>query len=194
MKWIEDRSENLMAMNHSRDIVCEIEIAATEDGRILGMRGIVQGDMGAYVRTNGGTVASKGAQYLPGPYRIPAISCEVQFLITNKTPVGTFRGPGRFETNFCRERLLDLMAGDLGIDPAELRRRNLIEPAELPYRLGKMVPGDPEVTFDRGDYPSALKRLLAEVAYGHWMNRQGEISNGLAHGLGIACVIEGSGV
>ena len=192
VKWIEDRGENLMAMNHSRDIVCELEIAAREDGRILGMRGIVQGDMGAYVRTNGGTVASKGAQYLPGPYRIPAISCEVQFLITNKTPVGTFRGPGRFETNFCRERLLDLMAGDLGIDPAELRLRNLIKPEELPYRLGKMGPGDPDVTFDRGDYPSALKRLLDEVAYEDWKDRQGEISNGRAHGLGIACFIEGS--
>ena len=192
VKWIEDRAENLMAMNHSRDMICELEISATEDGRILGMQGLVQGDMGAYVRTNGGTVASKGAQYLPGPYRIPAISFEVQFLVTNKTPVGTFRGPGRFETNFCRERLIDLMAGDLGIDPAEIRLRNLIEPAELPYRLGKMVPGDPDVTFDRGDYPSALKRLLNEAAYEDWKDRQGEVFKGRAYGLGIACFIEGS--
>ncbi len=192
VKWIEDRAENLMAMNHSRDIVCELEIAATEDGRILGMRAIVQGDMGAYLRTNGGTVASKAVQFLPGPYRIPAFSCDAQFLVTNKTPVGTFRGPGRFEANFCRERLLDLMAGDLGIDPAELRLRNLMEPAELPYPTGELVPGDPDATYDPGDYPATLRRLLDEADYADWKDRQGEISGGRAHGLGIACFIESS--
>lgn len=192
IKWIEDRRENLTATNHSRDIVCELEIAATADGRILGMRGTVQGDMGAYIRTNGGVVPSKAAQFLPGPYRVPAFSCDVQFLITNKTPVGTFRGPGRFEANFCRERMLDLMAGDLGIDPAEIRLRNLMEPAELPYRIGELVPGDPDATFDRGNYPSALNRLLAEAGYDDWKDRQGEIIDGRAHGLGIACFIESS--
>lgn len=192
VKWIEDRRENLTATNHSRDIVCDLEIAATEDGRILGMRGTVQGDMGAYIRTNGGVVPSKAAQFLPGPYRVPAFSCDVQFLITNKTPVGTFRGPGRFEANFCRERILDLMAGDLGIDPAEIRLRNLMEPAELPYRIGELVPGDPDATFDRGNYPSALNRLLAEAQYDDWKDRQGEIIDGRAYGLGIACFIESS--
>ena len=192
VKWIEDRRENLTATNHSRDIICDLEIAATDDGRILGMRGTVQGDMGAYIRTNGGVVPSKAAQFLPGPYRVPAFSCDVQFLITNKTPVGTFRGPGRFEANFCRERLLDLMAGDLGIDPAEIRLRNLIEPAELPFRIGELVPGDPDATFDRGNYPSALNRLLAEAGYDDWKHRQGEIIDGRAHGLGIACFIESS--
>lgn len=192
VKWIEDRRENLTATNHSRDIICEVEIAATADGHILGMRGTVQGDMGAYIRTNGGVVPSKAAQFLPGPYRVPAFSCDVQFLVTNKTPVGTFRGPGRFEANFCRERLLDLMAGDLGIDPADIRTRNLMEPAELPYRIGELVPGDPDATFDAGDYASALNRLLAEAGYDDWKDRQGEIVDGRAHGLGIACFIESS--
>lgn len=192
VKWTEDRRENLTATNHSRDIVCEVEIAATEDGRILGLRGTVQGDMGAYIRTNGGVVPSKAAQFLPGPYRIPAFSCDVQFLVTNKTPVGTFRGPGRFEANFCRERLLDLMAADLGIDPADIRARNLMSPAELPYRIGELVPGDPDATFDPGDYASALNRLLAEADHDAWKNRQGEIIDGRAHGLGIACFIESS--
>jgi len=192
VKWIEDRRENLTATNHSRDIVCDVEIAATEDGCILGMRAIVQGDMGAYIRTNGGVVPSKAAQFLPGPYRVPDFSCDVQFLITNKTPVGTFRGPGRFEANFCRERLLDMMAADLGIDPAELRHRNLMEPADLPYRIGELVPGDPDATFDRGNYPSALNRLLDEVGYDDWKDRQGDIIDGRTHGLGIACFIESS--
>lgn len=192
VKWIEDRRENLTATNHSRDIVCDLEIATTDDGRILGMRATVQGDMGAYIRTNGGVVASKAAQFLPGPYRVPAFSCDVQFLITNKTPVGTFRGPGRFEANFCRERMLDMVAADLNIDPAELRLRNLMEPADLPYSIGELVPGDVNATFDRGNYPSALNQLLDEVGYADWKNRQGEIINGHAYGLGIACFIESS--
>lgn len=192
VKWIEDRRENLTATNHSRDIVCDLEIATSNDGKILGMRATVQGDMGAYVRTNGGVVASKAAQFLPGPYRVPSFSCDVQFLITNKTPVGTFRGPGRFEANFCRERLLDMVAADLNIDPAELRLRNLMEPAELPYRIGELVPGDVNATFDRGNYPSALNQLLDEVGYADWKDRQGEIIDGRAHGLGIACFIESS--
>ena len=192
VKWIEDRRENLTATNHSRDIICDLEIAATEDGRILAMRGTVQGDMGAYIRTNGGVVPSKAAQFLPGPYRVPAFSCDVQFLITNKTPVGTFRGPGRFEANFCRERLLDMMAADLGIDPADIRLRNLMQPADLPFRIGELVPGDPDATFDRGNYPSALNRLLAEIGYDDWKDRQGAIVDGRAHGLGIACFIESS--
>lgn len=192
VKWIEDRRENLTATNHSRDIVCDLEVASTEDGRILAMRATVQGDMGAYIRTNGGVVASKAAQFLPGPYRVPSFSCEVQFLITNKTPVGTFRGPGRFEANFCRERMLDMVAADLKIDPAELRFRNLMEPAELPYRIGELVPGDVNATFDRGNYPSAFKRLLDQVGYADWKDRQGEIVNRRAYGLGIACFIESS--
>lgn len=192
VKWIEDRRENLTATNHSRDIVCDVEIAATKDGQILGMRGTVQGDMGAYIRTNGGVVPSKAAQFLPGPYRVPAFSCDVQFLITNKTPVGTFRGPGRFEANFCRERLLDLMAADLGIDPADIRLQNLMQSAELPYRIGELVPGDADAAFDPGNYPSALTRLLAEAGYDDWKDRQGAIIDGRAHGLGIACFIESS--
>ncbi len=192
VKWIEDRREHLMASNHSRDIVCDLEIAATRDGRILGLRGSVQGDMGAYIRTNGGIVPSRAAQFLPGPYRIPSFACEVRALITNKTPVGTYRGPGRFEANFCRERLLDMMAGDLGIDPAELRLRNLMEPTELPYRTGELVPGDPDATFDAGDYPSALRRVLDEIDYPSWKQRQGELRDGKAVGLGLACFIESS--
>lgn len=192
VKWIEDRRENLSATNHSRDIVCELEIAADSDGRISGMRGTVQGDMGAYIRTNGGVVASKAAQFLPGPYRVPSFACDVQFLITNKTPVGTYRGPGRFEANFCRERLLDMMAADLNIDPAELRLRNLLAPVDLPYRMGELVPGDPDATLDAGDYPSALQRLLDEAEYQNWKDRQGQETDGYVRGLGIACFMESS--
>ncbi len=191
VKWIEDRRENLTATNHSRDIVCELEIAATAEGEILGMRATVQGDMGAYIRTNGGVVPSKAAQFLPGPYRVPSFSCDVQFLVTNKTPVGTFRGPGRFEANFCRERMLDMMADDLGIDPAELRQRNLLTPRDLPYRIGELVPGDPDATLDRGNYPAALEHLLNECGYADW-DPGAETGDGRVRGMGIACFIESS--
>ena len=193
VKWVEDRRENLISANHSRDIVCVLEIAAKSDGSILGMRADVKGDLGAYIRTNGGVVPSKAAQFLPGPYRVPAFFCSVQALVTNKTPVGTLRGPGRFEANFCRERLLDLMATDLEIDPAEIRRRNLLMPSELPYRIGELVPGDQDATYDHGNYGAALERLLDETSYYDWIKNQGKCdNNGRFLGLGLACFIESS--
>ena len=126
VKWIEDRREHLIAANHARECDCEIEIACRKDGTILALRGHQYADMGAYVRTNGAVGPRNGAQFLSGPYRIPDIDIDVELLVTNKTPVGTYRGPGRFEGDFFRERLLDMVARDLGIDPVAFRRRNLV--------------------------------------------------------------------
>src|SRR5207247_1581805 len=165
VKWIEDRRESFLATNHSRQIECELEIAARADGTVLGLRGRLLADMGAYVRTNGGVVPAKAAQFLPGPYRIPHFACEVQAVITNKTPVGTYRGPGRFEANFFRERLLDLMASDLGLDPADVRLRNLITPAELPWTIGTLVPYEASGAYDGGDYAAARRRALEASDY-----------------------------
>ena len=193
VKWIEDRREHLMASNHSREIVCELEIAAARDGAILGLRGILAADMGAYVRTNGGAVPSRAAQFLPGPYRVPAFACDVRAVVTNKTPVGTYRGPGRFEANFFRERLIDIMAADLGLDPAAVRQKNLLTSGELPFRLGELVPGDTDAAYDQGDYPAALKTALEAADYETWKTRQGETdARGRRHGLGLACFVESS--
>jgi carbon-monoxide dehydrogenase large subunit len=193
VKWIEDRREHLIAANHSREIDCDVEIAARRDGTILALCATVRGDLGAYIRTNGGVVPSKAAQFLPGPYRIPAVSFEVQAILTNKTPVGTYRGPGRFEANFFRERLIDMMAGDLGLDPAEVRLKNLLTPADLPFALGELVPGDKNSAYDKGDYPAALQRVLDDAGYDGWKSRQGEAdADGRRHGLGIACFVESS--
>ncbi len=192
VKWIEDRRENLMACNHSRQVVCDLEIAATRDGTILGMRATVQGDMGAYIRTNGGVVPSKTIQFLPGPYRVPAFAADMQALVTNKTPVGTYRGPGRVEANFCRERMIDMMAKDLGLDAVEVRMKNLMTPAELPYRMGELVLNDPDATLDDGDYPTAFRRLLSEIDYPALKARSGSIENGKAFGIGFACFVESS--
>ena len=193
VKWIEDRQEHLTAANQSRDIACSLEIAAGRDGTIIGLRGRVVADLGAYARTNGGTVPVRVAQFLPGPYRIPNFACEVEIVATNRTPTGTMRGPGRFEANFFRERLIDLMAADLGCDPAELRLANLLRPDELPYATGELAPGDTGTAYSAGDYPAALRLLLDEAGYESWRARQGEIGeDGRRQGLGIACFVESS--
>ena len=97
VKWIEDRRENLIASNHARDAECELEIACERDGTIRGLRGTGGADLGAYIRTNGVTAARNTAQVLSGPYRVPNVHFEMALLLTNKTPSGTYRGPGRFE-------------------------------------------------------------------------------------------------
>jgi len=193
VKWIEDRREHFMATNHSREVECDIEIACTRDGAILGLRGHIYADMGAYIRTNGGVVPAKAAQFLPGPYRIPGIAITVDVLMTSKTPVGTVRAPGRFEANFFRERLLDMVARDLGIDPMDFRRKNLITEAELPYATGKLVPYEPETDFDTGDYHATFERALTEIGWEENKKLQGKLIDGRYHGLAAVPFVESSG-
>ena len=139
VKWIEDRRENLLAGNHARDAECELEIACDRDGTILGLRGQAATDLGAYLRTVGATASRNIAQVMPGPYRIAHVKIDVSLLMTNKTPSGTYRGPGRFEADFFRERLIDIAARELGIDPVAVRSRNLIAESEMPYALPKIL-------------------------------------------------------
>ena len=190
VKWIEDRREHFAATNHSRDVDCELEIAALKDGTILGMRGQVRADMGAYIRTNGNVVPAKAGQFLPGPYRVPAFACEVLALVTNKTPVGTYRGPGRIEANFFRERMLDCLADELGISPAVLRMKNLLGAAEMPYDTGDLLPNAQRVVFDSGDYPATFRKLLDEC---DWDAPAQVHSDGRLHAMGLACFNESSG-
>jgi aerobic carbon-monoxide dehydrogenase large subunit len=113
--------------------------------------------------------------------------------ITSKTPVGTYRGPGRFEANFFRERLLDLMAGDLGLDPVEVRLKKLLAPAEIPYAIGKLVPYEAAGEYDTGDYASALRRALEGIDYWKIAALSGTRVDGRLHGVGIGCFVESSG-
>lgn len=193
IKWIEDRREHLMAINHSRDIACELSIACRSDGRFLGLRGRVFSDMGAYIRTNGGVVPAKAAQFLPGPYRIPHVGISVEAFLTNKTPAGTYRGPGRFEANFFRERLIDMVAADLGMDPADIRRRNLITEEELPYPIDGLVPYEGTTAYDTGDYPAAFERALNEIGWHEKKELQGRLIDGVRHGIGLGCFVESGG-
>lgn len=191
VKWIEDRRENLMAMNHARETEAELEVACTRDGKLLAIRGAIHTDMGAYMRTNGAVGARNVAQFLAGPYRVPHIKIDSSLWMTNKTPVGTYRGPGRFEGNFYMERMLDMIAGDLGIDRVELRRRNLITAAEQPYAIATIQPTDARDEYDSGDYPTTLDRVLKEINWPDVSKLQGRLIDGKFHGVGIACFIEG---
>jgi carbon-monoxide dehydrogenase large subunit len=191
VKWIEDRREHLIAANHSREMDCELELALDERGTLLGLRARLVADMGAYVRTNGSVVPAKAAQFLPGPYRIPNFECEVVGVMTNKTPVGTYRAPGRYEANFFRERLFDMACTEFGFDPVEFRRKNLIGPQEMPYAMGKLVPYEPPTEYDGGDYPALFERALQE--FGYRDIKQGAHADGRLHGVGIACFVESSG-
>ena len=193
IKWIEDRREHLMAANHSRENRCELEVAARKDGTLLAFRAIVYGDMGAYVRTHGGLVPCSTAALLTGPYRIPNYHAKIHLVMTNKTGLGTFRAPGRYESCFYRERMLDLMAKDLGIDPVDLRFKNLIRPEEIPYEVGVTRPGSNATVLDSGNYPSALERGLDEFDYEDLKPLQGRLENGRYHGTGIACFVKNTG-
>jgi carbon-monoxide dehydrogenase large subunit len=193
VKWIEDRREHLMATNHSREVDCELAIACKRDGTILGLRGTIYADMGAYIRTNGGVVPAKAAQFLPGPYRIRDVAVTVEALVTSKTPVGTVRAPGRFEANFFRERLFDLVARDLGIDPTDFRRKNLITSADLPFATGKLVPYEGETDFDTGDYHAAFERALTELGWTEKQALQGKLIDGRYHGLAATPFVESGG-
>ncbi len=162
VKWIEDRREHLLASNHARDVECDLEIACERDGTILALRGHAYADVGAYLRTNGATGARNVTQILSGAYRVPNIDIKMSILVTNKTPVGTYRGPGRFEADFFRERLFEMAAKDLGIDRVDFRRRNLISEAEMPYPLATVMPLNMGTETDSGDYHATFNRCLKE--------------------------------
>ena len=191
VKWIEDRREQLMTVNHAREQECDIEIACASDGAILALRGHAYSDVGAYMRTNGAISARNVAQFMSGPYRIPNIDIDVALQLTNKTPVGTYRGPGRFETDFFRERLLDMAAADLDIDRIELRRRNLVSKAEMPYTIATITPYESKDAFDSGDYQVTLQRCLDEFGWAEKAKLQGKLIDGRYHGLGLGCFVEG---
>jgi aerobic carbon-monoxide dehydrogenase large subunit len=191
VKWTEDRRENLMAMNHAREASADIEIACARDGTILALRGDIHNDMGAYMRTNGAVGARNVCQFLAGPYRVPHVKLDSHLWMTNKTPVGTYRGPGRFESNFFLERLIDVVAADLGIDRVEFRQRNLVTQAEQPYPIAHVQPTDAKDQYDSGEYRAALDQCLKEIGWHEKAKLCGRLIDGRYHGLGVSCFIEG---
>ncbi|MGH6921066.1 MAG: xanthine dehydrogenase family protein molybdopterin-binding subunit, partial [Geminicoccaceae bacterium] len=194
VKWIEDRREHLLAANHARDQVHAIRAAVDARGFILGIDDVFWTDQGAYVRTHAATVTDLTAAILPGPYVVPAYRSRGHIRLTNKTPCGTYRAPGRFEGTFVRERLIDAIAQCVGRSPLEVRRVNLIGPDAMPFARGVDALGT-EVVYDSGDYPALLERLLAHLGHADLerqlalRRRQGE-----RVGFGLGMFVEKSGL
>ncbi len=194
VSWIEDRAEHLVAVNHSRQQHHRIEVALTDDGTILGLRDDVLHDNGAYARTHGIIVPELTLAMLPGPYRVPAYVGRARAVLTNKTPCGTYRAPGRFEGTTVREQLIDLAADQLGIDRVELRRRNLLRSDELPHRRPVNTLGT-DVVLDAGDYGGLLDKALARVRELGWQRKVDSAREaGRTLGLGVAMFLEKSGL
>jgi len=191
VKWTEDRREHMMTANHARDIACDVEIAVSRDGRFLGLRGQIWADIGAYLRTNGSVGPRNVAQYMSGPYCFENIDLKSTMLTTNKTPSGTYRGPGRFETDFIRERLIDLVAKDLNIDRVELRRKNLVADSQMPYPLASITPFDSSTELDSGDYHAVFDLCMKEFGWAEKSKLSGQLIDGYYHGLAVGSFIEG---
>lgn len=194
VKWIEDRQEHLVATNHSRDQRHKLRAAVDDDGLVTAIDGEFWANQGAYVRTHGATVASLTASMLPGPYRVPSYRVRGHIRVSNKTPAGTYRSPGRYESTFARERLMDTVADEVGLDRLEVRRRNFIPAAEMPWQRPMLAMGT-ELVYDSGDY-----QLLVQRMHEHW-DLDGLVaavrkrrSRGELVGLGYGCFVEKSGI
>ncbi len=195
VKWVEDRAESLIALNQSREQDIELEVAVNGDGRLLAFRGRNVCNMGAYMRTNGVVPPMLCALSLHGPYRWSAFRSQAIGVLTNKTPLGTFRGPGEVEATFARERMLDLVAARLSIDPVELRRRNLLSADELPHVVSIGEAEEDVLRFGTGDYHAQLEAVLEHADYSALRERQLTQAGGEESlGVGVACSVSESGV
>jgi carbon-monoxide dehydrogenase large subunit/6-hydroxypseudooxynicotine dehydrogenase subunit gamma len=194
VKWIEDRHEHFIATNHSREQRHNIRAAVDAEGRILGIEDVFFHDQGAYVRTHGARVVDLTAGMLPGPYRVPAYRAAGHYRLTNKTPAATYRSPGRYESTFVRERLMDAIAARIGIDRIEVRRRNLIDKSEMPFERPLHTLGD-EVVLDSGDYAGLLAKALDRFDWKALNARLAERRRaGETVGAGLAMFVEKSGL
>jgi CO/xanthine dehydrogenase Mo-binding subunit len=194
IKWIEDRREHLIAANQSREQHHRIRAAIDAQGRILGIENEFFHDNGAYMRTHAATVPDLAAAMLPGPYRVPAYRAVGHIRLTNKTPCGTYRAPGRYESTFVRERLLDAIAAKVGVDKVEIRKRNLINKSAMPYTLGLDTLGT-QIVYDSGDYALLLDKALKAA---RWDELQDQLrkrrKTGEKVGAGVAMFVEKSGL
>jgi aerobic carbon-monoxide dehydrogenase large subunit len=194
IKWIEDRREHFIAANHSREQHHRVRAAIDAQGCILAIEDEFFHDNGAYMRTHAATVPDLAAAMLPGPYRVPAYRAIGHIRLTNKTPCGTYRAPGRYESTFVRERLLDAIAAEVGADKVEIRKRNLISKKAMPYSLGLDTLGT-KIVYDSGDYALLLEKALKAA---HWEELKEQLrkrrKNGEKVGAGVAMFVEKSGL
>jgi carbon-monoxide dehydrogenase large subunit len=195
VKWIEDRFEHFVATTHERGQIHDAEIALAKDGRILGVKDVFLHDNGAY-NPYGLTVPINSQCTLLGPYVIPAYDSTFTSVFTNLTIVTPYRGAGRQHGVFVIERLLDLAAHELGIDPAEIRRRNLIPKDAFPYDNEIIFQDFTPLRYDSGDYEPTLDKALAAIGYDQFIREEQPRlrAAGRRVGIGIACYVEGTGI
>ena len=188
VKWVEERRENLLAF-HGRGHIADVEAAVKNDGSLLGLRVRLMADLGAYFLFTTPGVPFLAGHRITGPYKTPAMSVEVLGVYTNKPPTGAYRGAGGPEAAFCMERTVDLIAQDLNLDPAEVRRRNFIPPDAFPYKTPTGL------TYDSGNYERGLDRALELAEYARWREkaRQRRPSAEPLLGVGLATVVKASG-
>ena len=187
VKWIEDRQDNLLTYQ-GRGMSLDVEAAVRNDGVLLGIRVNIVADLGAYFYFTTPFPLFNAARRITGPYQIPAVHAQILGVITNKTPTAAYRGTGSPEAAFCIERTLDLIANDLGLDPAEVRRRNYIPAGSFPYTTCTGV------VYDSGDYAQALERALELVDYPGWQEKVRQRKPNQPYlGIGLATFIKSSG-
>jgi carbon-monoxide dehydrogenase large subunit len=186
VKWIEDRLESFVASTHAREQIIELTVGATAEGRLTAVRAKILGDVGAHVHTKGTGPLGATADIMTAGYGVASYAVEMLGVVTNKSPLGAYRGFGAPQAMLAMEGMLDLVAAELGMDPAALRLRNLLRPEQFPYRnpLGSL--------FDSGNYPETLQRALALSDYEGWRARQRErrARGGPQLGIGIAFPVE----
>ena len=188
IKWVESRQENMLCF-HGRGHSIDMEAAARSDGTLLGIRVTVTADLGAYFFMSTPTVPILTSHRLTGPYRTPAMSVEVIGVATNKSVTGAYRGAGGPEAAFCMERAVDMVAQELDLDPADVRRRNFIAPDAFPYETPTGI------IYDSGEYAAVFDRSLEMSDYQEWRERSRQQTGdaGSLIGVGIAAVVKGSG-
>jgi len=195
VKWVEDRHEHILNAAHSRDIVFDVEVGFDDNGKITVVKNEFLVDSGAYSPV-GAAIAGNSIVHFTGPYDIPVYEADCKVMMTNRTPNAPYRGAGRPEVTFAMERSIDIVANELGLDPAIVRFRNMIQPEQMPFAIGLPYRDGVMVEYDSGDYPEALRKALEGVGglEAFRLRQKEALENGQYLGLGLGCYVEGTGI
>jgi carbon-monoxide dehydrogenase large subunit len=194
VRWQEDRREHFLSSTQERDQYWKVAIAVDNDGKILGLRGTMLHDTGAYLPW-GIIVPFIAATTFPGPYVVPAYRIETTVALTNRVPTTVVRGAGRPQAVFAMERLMDRVARELKLDRAAVRRRNLIQPAQMPYEPGLIFRDGKPLVYVSGDFPRSHERAIELSNYESFKARQDKArADGRFIGIGIGNYVEGTGL
>jgi len=194
VKWVETRREHLLVSSADRDQHHRARLGVRQDGTIVGLETTFARDHGAYP-VLGDIITLNTINHFPGPYRVPHYRGTGANVVSHKPFIGAYRGAGRPEAALVLDRLLDRAARAIGLDPSELRRRNLVRKGEMPYRTGLTYRDGVPIVYDPADYPAALELVLARLDYGQWREEQ-KRRRGTERpiGLGLSAYVEGTGI